>query len=425
MSFLSDLWDSISRSAWVNPMDIGGLFDDPRLNQMVDSVKPPPRPRPPALSERDAISSFRQGERDSLNGGRSSKSDMPSLADILAKLEELQNPSRYAMSPDVLMRQAQAQAGAQYDPVIAQLRNAMGQAQSRGERNKQALGQMFGQLSTSLAGDIPGIQQHYAQTQQATGDQYAQLKSAIADTYKNTQADQEAMMKRLNIEAAAPQALAQQQTDQAYFQNRANVDQQVAQTALGQEERGNTEYTRRGSELAQVEGTQRQADLMAQLQDVLDAYQNQIGANEAAKAAAVQSIFGQLSTQSNEDAFKYSQRDFDNYLASIGLARQLSNDQYTRNAKGYPETASSLSNVAGRALGLGLSQQGAQNIQNVISSALGGDSRILGGINPDSGTPLSKEQLAQYIVEAGQQQGLSQQELNALQAIALEYFGRS
>jgi hypothetical protein len=299
----------------------------------------------------------------------------------------------------------------------------MGAAESRGNRNREALGQMFGQLFGSLQNDIPGIQQEYAQTGQRQNDQFSQLKNTIADTYKNTQADQEAMMKRLNIEAAAPEALAQQQTDQAYFQNRANVDQQTAQTALGQEERGNTEYTRRGSEVARVEGTQRQADLMSQLQEVLNSYQNQIGANEAAKASALQSMFGQLQGQAQDNAFKYSQRDFDNYLATIGLGRQLKNDQYSQQKSMMPDAAKSLADVGGRALGLGLPQNSAQHLQSVFSSALS-DPRILGGLNPDSGTPLAKEQLAQYIVEAGQQQGLSPQELNALQAIALEYFGR-
>lgn len=423
------LWDSlitpggvgqgISPNSWLmkilTPMSLQGTI----------GAGQPAAPKPPALREPDAISSFRQGERNSQNGGMSpGQSDMPSIHQILESLQNLSDPSRYSSDPVSLLKQAQAQAGAQYDPVIQQLRQAMGSAENRGNANREKLGQMFSQLSTSLQGDIPGIQQEYAQTGQKTDDQFAQLKSTIADTYQNTQADQEAMMKRLNIEAAAPQALAQQQADKAYFTSRANTDQQTAQTALGQEARGNTEYTRRGSEVAQVEGTQRQADLMTQLQDVLNSYQNQIGANEAAKSSAVQSMFGQLQTQSQDNAFKYSQRDFDNYLASINLGSQLKKDELSQISKQYPAQAKSISQVGGRALGMGLPQPAAQNIQNVFSSAVGSDPRILAGLNPDSLTPLTKEQLAQYVVEAGQSQGLSGPELNALQAIALEYFGR-
>lgn len=417
VTMMGGVGQHISPDSWlmklIQPAGIGSLG--------VNAGKAPPRP--PALSERDAISNFRQGERDSMGGGMSGQSDMPSIHQILDSLEHLSDPSRYQQDPSSLMSQARAQADAQYNPVIAQLRNAMGAAETRGNRNRDSLGQMFGQLSTSLQGDIPGIQQEYAQTGQQQNDQFAQLKNTIADTYKTTQADQEAMMKRLNIEAAAPEAMAQQQTDQAYFQNRASTDQQTAQSALGMEERGNTEYTRRGSEVARIEGTQRQADLMAQLQEVLDSYQGQIGANEAAKASAVQSMFGQLQGQAQDNAFKYSQRDFDNYLASIGLGRQLKNDQMTQQKSMYPDAAKSIADVGGRAQSFGLPPSSAQNIQNVFSTAVS-DPRVLGGLNPNSGTPLAKEQLAQYIVEAGQAQGLSPQELNALQAIALEYFGR-
>lgn len=421
---IGSVWDVLNHIDFSRQLSPGGSFSagdnyNPYINRGSSA-----NPRPPALQERDAISNFRQGERESgYGGGQSSgSSDMPSLQEIMAKLSELQNPSRYASDPMQLLQQAQSQASAQYDPVISQLRQAMGAAETRGNRNKDMLGQMFGQLSTSLQGEIPGIQKEYADTGQKQNDQYQQLKDQIAGTYKNTQADQEAMMQRLNIQAAAPEAMSQQQTDQAYFQNRANADQQVAQTALGQEERGNTEYTRRGSDVAQVEGVQRQSDLMAQLQDVLDAYQGQIGANEAAKSAATSSMYGQLQGQSEDNAFKYSQRDFDNYLASIGIGRQLHNDQLSQSQSQYPQSTKSLTDVPGRAIGLGLPQNSAQNIENVFSSALGSDPRILAGINPDSGTPTTKQQLAQYIVEAGRQQGLNEQELNALQAIALEYF---
>jgi hypothetical protein len=162
---------------------------------------------------------------------------------------------------------------------------------------------------------------------------------------------------------------------------------------------------------------------MSQLAQVMDAYQSQIGANEAAKANAANTIFGQLSSQANDNALKRSQQDFENYISTINLGRALKNDQLSQN-KGS-SVVKSIADVPGRALSMGLPTSSAQNIQNVFSSAVGNDPRILGGIDPQSGTPLSKEQAAQYIVEAGRNAGLSQSELNALQAMALEYFGRA
>lgn len=433
MSIFSDFWDTIIRPREINPKTMLGLVEpggiqrsltdvDSSMNSGFSDLLKPGAPKPPPIQSNTLSRDY---DRHSASGqiGQQSQSDMPSIAEILARLEASSDPSRYMTSSDELMRQARSQADAQYNPVIAQLRNSMGQAETRGNTNRQALGEMFGQLSGSLQGDIAPLEQKAAQTQQQTDDQYTQLKSQIADTYKNTQADQEAMMQRLNIQAAAPASMANQQRDQAYFQNRANVDEQTAQTALQQESRGNTEYTRRGSEVARVEGTQRQADLMGQLSELLNSYQSQIGANEAAKESAVSSMFGQLNNQSQENAFKYSQRDFDNYLSSIGIGRQLKNDQFAQQSKPV-QPVKSLSDVASHALSMGLPSSSAQKIQDVFSSAVGNDDRILGGINPTSGTPITKEQAAQYIVEAGRQQGLSQSEINALQDMALQYFGR-
>jgi hypothetical protein len=232
------------------------------------------------------------------------------------------------------------------------------------------------------------------------------------------------MLQRLNIEAAAPGILPEQQRDRDYFTNLASKEGQTAQTALGMEERGNTEYTRRGSEVARIEGTQRQADLMSQVRDMLDALQGQVGANEAAKSQAISSGLLSLQGQAQNQARDSAQRDFDNYLKSISLGRDLWKDQQSMTGK--PVTSvSSPADVGGRALTMGLPQQSAQQLQDVFMSSIGSDPRILAGLNTDTGSALSKEQLAAYVVEQGRQKGLSQSQINALQTIALEYFGRS
>lgn len=425
--------------SWLHDLLYGGSIVDRSNDSINSSLGRPtpnripfeslvgsPKPKPPSVNP--SIGSNAQRILDNLSGvtsgigQRANSSGMPSLAEIMSRLEALQDPSRYMMSRDELMRQAVAGASAQYDPVIAQLRNAQRQAQTRGESDRQALGQMFGQLSASLNADIAPLEQKNAQTRQGVQDQFANLKQSINQTYDDAQKQQEEMMQRLNIQAAAPEVLGKQERDQAYFVNRANTDENTATTALDQESRGNVEYTRRGAEVANVEGTQRQADLMAQLSQLMNAYQSQIGANEAAKGAAVQKMFGELSGQANDQAFKLSQRDFDNYLQSIQMGRMLNNDALSRLGKGNVQKASSLADIGGRAMTLGLPSSSAQKIQNVFQTAVGGDQRILGGLNPDTGQALNDYQMANYVVEAGRAQGLSQAELNALQAIALEYF---
>jgi exonuclease VII large subunit len=188
------------------------------------------------------------------------------------------------MDQGSLERQARAAAAAQYDPVIAALRNQASSASARGERNQRDVISMFNQLGDNLHGDLPAIQQNYDQTQQATGKEYADLQKGIQDQYASSQADQEALYKRLNIEAAAPGILPNQARDKDYFVNRAKTDAQTQQSALTTERQGAIDYTNKGSQMARTEGTQRGADIMSQLTELLNQYNAQIGANEAAKA---------------------------------------------------------------------------------------------------------------------------------------------
>lgn len=342
----------------------------------------------------------------------------PSLSDILARLESLQDPNRYMPNMDLLEMQARSGANAQYDPIISRLRNQMGLAETRAGRNKEALGAMFNQLSGNLAGEIPGIQQMYDQTEQQTAQRYAGLQQSIQGQYAKSQAEQEAMMQRLNIEAAAPDALQQQGIDRDFFVNQAGVNSQVQQDALGQEERGAVEYTRKGSQMAQTEGTQRQADLMFQLQDLLAQYEGQIGEAETAKNQSYLSSLAGLQGDAQNDAISRAQRDFENYIKVLNLGQSLS-----KSGQGAL-TVQSPADVSGRVMNLGVDANSAQAIQNVFMSAISSDPMIQAGIDSNFGQALPKEALAARIVEAGRNAGLNSAALNALQIAALEYFGR-
>lgn len=339
--------------------------------------------------------------------------------DILAQLEAMQDPSRYLQDPGSLARQAMEMASAQYDPLIAQLEAAMGGAQSRADRNKVELGNMFSALSTNLQGDIPKIQQQYATDKAEAQQTFDQLQGNIAGQYDKSAAEQEAMLKRLNIEAAAPDILPQQQADRDYFTQLAARDATVERQALDREERGAVDFTQQGSQIARTEGTQRQADLMSQLAEVMNQYQSQIGAQKAAKQSTYMANLLGLQGDQQSNAMESAQRDFENYMKMIQLSRDLKKDE-----AGKPiGSVKSPADVAGRALGMGLPQNSSQKVQDVFMNAIGSDAQILSGMSV-FGQSVPKEALAQRIVEAGRKRGLSNAELNALQTIALEYFGR-
>ena len=173
----------------------------------------------------------------------------PNANDILARLESLQDPSRFMMSPYDLEQQARAAASAQYDPIIAQLAAQMRSAESRAGSQKEQLGQMFGALSNSLEADLPKITQTYENTKKNTQAEYDQLKNSIQGQYAEIQQDQENMLKRLNIEAAAPAILPNQARDEAYFQNLANKEAQTMQSSIGLQESGAQDFTRQGAQI--------------------------------------------------------------------------------------------------------------------------------------------------------------------------------
>lgn len=346
--------------------------------------------------------------------------------DILKQLQALSDPSRYMMNQGDLMRQAQAQASAQYDPQIAAIKAAMAGAQTRGTRNRDQVIGMFNGLSDNIRGDVPVVTQQYDQAKQTTGNEYQQLKDSINQQYDQSQKQQEDIYKRLGIQAAASDVVPQQQTDRNFFVGQAGSKNQTAQNALTTEQQGAIDYVNSGSRNARVEGTQRGADIMNNLADLLNQYQAQVGAQEAAKAQAVSAIMGQLQTAGQKNALDMAQRDFQNYIAAANLGRGLQSDQLNQlkmQQSLYPNAVKSLSDISGRALGMGLNDSEASNLSSIFGQALS-NPQLLAGIDPNSGQQLSPEAKAQLVIEQGRQQGLSQAELNALMSMALEYFGR-
>lgn len=343
----------------------------------------------------------------------------PSIEDILGELSSLQDPSRYMQDQGSLAQQALEMASAQYDPLIAQLEGQMSSATGRANRGQEEVGKMFNALSSNLQGEVPGIQQMYAEDKSESQALFDQLQQQTQNQYAQTQAEQQDMMNRLNIQAAAPEALAGQQRDKDYFTQLAARDAAVEQTALGREERGAVNYTQQGSQIARAEGTQRQADIAAQLRDLLSQYEGQIGAQRAAKNSTYLANLSQLRGDMQESAQSNAQRDFENYISMVNLGRGLKKD-----AGGDKLSAvKSPADVASRALGMGLNQPSAQAVQDAFMSAISSDPQILSGLGV-FGQSVPKEALAQRVVEAGRNAGLNSQQLNALQTVALEYFGR-
>lgn len=361
--------------------------------------------------------------------GFDSNSGGNDINDIIRQLQELNDPSRYLQDEGSLRAQAAALAGAKYDPIIAGLRNQAAQATKRGEQGQRDVINIFNQLSDSIKGDIPAIEGQYDTASANQTKQFADLKQGITDQYAKSQAEQAQIYKDLGIEAAASDVTPQQMTDRDYFVNRASTDAQVQNSALTQERQGMVDYTNRHSQNARTEGTQRSADILANLNNLLEQYNANIQANEAAKSQETMAGFLDLQGKNRTNAADQAQRAFQNYIATLNVGRDLRKDQLDemltmQKLNGSVASAvKSLADVPNRIMGLGLGGQSAQNIQNVIASSLS-DELIRGGLDPDTGQQATPEAKVQDIIESGQRAGLNNQELEALRIAALEYFGR-
>lgn len=408
------------RNYLLPPLGAGGLIEQigRAINKPNSWTPVGPRPKGSMIDRMKAEAARQKQERDERNALGTGQGN--SIADILSRLEALQDPSRYMGSQDVLSAQARSAADAQFNPLIASLRNQRGVTEQRGNKYKNELGQMFSALSSDLSGQIPQVAKTYDDAKAATAQEYTDLQNMIKDQYASSQADQEALFKKLNIEAAMADTQPQQNKDRDFFTALAATEGQTQQAALGTEQRGATEFTRQGAQIAQMEGPQRQASLMSDLQEILSAYDNRIAENEAAREAAYTSGLSDLQNNDRKNAYDLAQRDFENYIKSIQLGRDLQKDS---RAGINSNPVKSPADVASRAMGMNLTASQAQRIQDTFMSGLG-DEFVLGAYNTNTGTPASKEALASRILEIGRQRGMNRAELNALHTIALEYFGR-
>lgn len=362
-----------------------------------------------------------------VTGASGNQGQMPSANDILENLRSMQGYQQYMPSQEELRQQAIASAREQYDPAIEQLRQQAQSSQQRAEQNQQRVGELFNNLSQSLKGDIPGIQQQYDQTTEDVAQRYQNLQQSIDQQYEESQREQEDMLKRLGIEAAAPDILPEQQNDAAYFQNRAATESNTEQTALGQEERGAVGFARQGSQIARTEGTQRQADIMGQLSNLLNEYQTKIGSQQVAKQRAISSGLSDLRSEATSQARDQSQRNFENYIDSINLMRGLRSDRLDQVAGGDQyqgqEPIDSSAQIPQRLMNFGLDPQSAQKTYQVMMEAMTNDRLLQEQTNPTTQQRLPNTALVSRLQELGSQENLNQQQLNALTNIGFEFFG--
>src|SRR5687768_13994775 len=100
-------------------------------------------------------------------------------------IQQIQSINVEATPYDTLLRQATGTAGSQFDPLIQQLAAEMKSTEQRGQRNQSQAKQMYGDLATDIAAEIPQITQQMRQAQQSTEQQYNQTQEALQGEYND------------------------------------------------------------------------------------------------------------------------------------------------------------------------------------------------------------------------------------------------
>jgi hypothetical protein len=307
---------------------------------------------------------------------------------------------------------AQASVNAAYDPQIEELKRLMASAEGRAGRNKTELGNMYGSLSKSDLADIPVIDKMFGDAGNQVNQQYAKMQGQTDQAYNQAQQEQMDLMKRLNIQAAAPDALKGQQQDKAFFTGQTGESRQSMQDSLKLLQTGADNFSRQGSEIAQHEGTNRQADLMAQLQDYLSQSQGKLSDLNLAKSQAYQAALGQ-----GQQSQHQQQNDTFNHLLEIAKLQQSMQGGQPQYKQGPLAAAQYLSGNAQdpSALSGFLQQvmQGQAFTTGQIPGAMGGQS-----------TRLTPEAAAQMAQQQAAQAGMSPENQQAIYQATLAYYGR-
>lgn len=213
-----------------------------------------------------------------------------------------------------LQKMAQQQVNAQYDPMITLLNQQMGQKKERAAGSQKEARDMYNALGESFVQQLPQMTNEFAQQDREANQRYDNAQASLQKQYGNQAAEQQALLERLGIQAAAPEASKQANEDQAYFQNQLELSQQQEQGARTQQNQAAKDYTQSLGNTSRMAGENTAQDIASQLEAYLDTAGGQLGVLQGQKGSALASLLQQMQAQDAKRAEDESQRQFENLL---------------------------------------------------------------------------------------------------------------
>lgn len=261
-------------------------------------------------------------------------------------------------SIDELRKIASQQVNAQYQPQIDALMAEMGGKSKRAGRDQKTARDMYGALSKDYLSQLPEVTAQFAAEDKATNNRYDQAQATMQGEYQKNAAEQNALLKQLGIQAAAPDANSQMAADQSYFNNSMEADQQAALSALAEQQMAQQDYTRNLGANAKFAGANLSSDIGNQLEDYLTQANSQLTSLQGQRGSAIEALLAQLQGQQQEQAAKAQQQQFENMMKLYQF--QLDATKASQSAGGANGVASPFGDGAGAA-GLTTGLQGATN----------------------------------------------------------------
>lgn len=334
---------------------------------------------------------------------------------LLAQLAQIQMPDNAT-----LQQQAQQQAAAKYDPLIQQLQNNLGTAQTNEKAASDKIGGIYGDLGKALAASLPGITNQFSAAENQSRQNYANLQQQIQNNYQNAQAQQAAELQKLGIQAALPQSTQRLQQDQNYLTSQAANNGQSLNDALRTMGQGESDFAQRASLIAPMTGANTQSTLAQQLLQLQNQTNQQIAGYRGQEQSDAASLLSQLQAAAQKN-YNDQQNQLINQTTNLAQLDKLVNpnafgDTSTNSYKGTSGAAKYLAdtNAANPAE--------AQNLVQVLNTFLSSQDNAgltgLGGVGSPT-VPQEYQALLTYVKDRGGQ--LSNQEMQQLyNALAIQ-----
>lgn len=238
-------------------------------------------------------------------------------------LQQIQSINVAPTDYNTLLQQATGTVGSQFNPLIEQLKAEIASTEQRGKRNQGQAREMYGDLATDIAAEIPAITQQMQQAQQATDAQYNQTQEQLQGQFNQQAGQQEAIMKRLGIQAALPEASQQARDDQAYFQQQSQVDEQAAKQLLQHMGQADTSYARQSADNTRLAGNNVAADIGAQLEQYLQTAGGKMSGLIAGRESGIQGMLAQLQQQDAQRMQQGEQQEYDRLMDMFNLQLKM------------------------------------------------------------------------------------------------------